>query len=94
MALQEQGSCSRQSATRALLTVCYKYSKQYEPMLADARESCKLEPTVPTHYFYCAVAMQQLGRHEELLATCEAGLGLEMPDTLRQQLTALRDAGM
>ena len=74
--------------------VCYKYSKQYEPMLADARESCKLEPTVPTHYLYCAVALKQLGRHEELLSTCEAGLGLEMPDTLRQQLTALRDAGM
>eukprot|EP01046_Picozoa_sp_COSAG06_P094087 COSAG06_NODE_40254_length_403_cov_1.532895_1_plen_88_part_10 len=70
--------------------VCYKYMKQYKPMLADAQQSCKLEPTVPTHYLYCAVALKQLGRMKELQEVCEAGLKLEMPPTLRQQLTALR----
>jgi tetratricopeptide (TPR) repeat protein len=72
--------------------VCYKYMKEYEPMLADAQQSCKLEPTVPTHYLYCAVALKQLKRTKELQEVCEAGLKLEMPATLRQQLTALKDS--
>eukprot|EP01045_Picozoa_sp_COSAG04_P019157 COSAG04_NODE_1835_length_5442_cov_19.996631_2_plen_517_part_00 len=42
--------------------VCYKYTKKYEEMLADASESCKLEPTVPEHYLRCAAALKQLGR--------------------------------
>lgn len=70
--------------------VCYKYTKQYQPMLADTQSSCKLEPNVPNHYLYCAVALKQLGRTDELAQVCDNGLKLEMPDTLRQQLTALK----
>lgn len=71
--------------------VCYKYRKEWELMLADAQQSCKLEPTVPTNFVYCAMALKQLGRTEELQAVCEKGLKLDMPDTVRKQLTSMKE---
>lgn len=71
--------------------VCYKYQKQWEPMLADAQQSCILEPTVPTHYVYCAFALKQLGRTQERQEVCEEGLKLQMPEAVRKQLADLKE---
>ena len=69
--------------------VCYKYTKQWEHMATDARESCTLEPDVPENYLRCAVALKQLGRTTELKAVCTTAEALDMPDKLRSQLATL-----
>ena len=69
--------------------VCFKYTKQWEQMAADARESCTLEPDVPENYLRCAVALKQLGRAAELKTVCATAEALDMPDKLRAQLATL-----
>ena len=70
--------------------VCYKFQKEWELMLADAQQSCILEPTVSTHYLYCAIALKQLGRTQEQQEVCEEGLKLQMPEAVRKQLEDLK----
>ena len=64
--------------------VCYKYTKKYEEMLADASESCKLEPTVPEHYLRCAAALKQLGRVSTMPPIARRGVfSLTMQDCVQ-----------
>ena len=97
MAIQKPVSCVTRFARPRVYSadrcsgraVCYKYTRQWQEMAADARQSCSLEPSKPENFLRCAVALKQLGKEKELQEVCAKAEALEMPANLRTQLEAL-----
>ena len=65
-------------------SLVYFRKKDGETALADAEKCISIKPTWVRGYSRKSNALQLLGRHEELMETCQKGLAIDSSNTVLQ----------